>query len=504
MSDRLYIGIDSGTQGTKGVVLSESSGGIVAESYHGYDLIENDRGGREQHPDTWLAACTRVLEDILAAPGITADDVAAIGVSGQQHGMVALDEDGQVIRAAKLWCDTETTGQCAAITRRMGGEQAVVSAIGNQVAAGFTASKILWLQENEPDSFARLATVLLPHDYINFWLTGNLVCEYGDASGTAYFDVVNRCWSRDLLEAIDPTGKLEACLPEFVAADEPAGTVRKEISDQFGLPADVVVSSGGGDNMMAAVGTGNVTQGVVTASLGTSGTIYAYADRPVVDKTGELAAFCSSTGGWLPLVCTMNVTVATELIRSLFDFSIEELNDLAASAKAGADGMILLPYFNGERTPALPSATAHLSGMTALNLTPANISRAAMEGATYGLKYGLDVIRRNGIEPREIRLTGGGAKSALWRQLVADIFSCQVVCLKQEEAGAAGAALQAMWCAEKQRGNDVALEDLTSRYIELDEASRCYPDSSAAEQYGELYKKYLALNDALVPINSTG
>ena len=502
MADRLYIGIDSGTQGTKGIVLSEVTRGVVARSYRSYELIENERGGREQHPDSWINACTQILDDLLSSPGVSAAEVRAIGVSGQQHGMVPLDADGKVIRPAKLWCDTETTTQCATITARAGGEQAVVAAIGNQMAAGFTASKILWLKEHEPDSYERLATVLLPHDYINFWLTGNRVCEYGDASGTAYFDVVNRCWSPKLLDAVDPDGGLQDCLPGFVAANEPAGIIRKEISEQFGLPDDVLVSSGGGDNMMAAIGTGNVVEGVVTASLGTSGTIYAYADRPVVDDSGELAAFCSSTGGWLPLVCTMNVTVATELFRSLFDLSIDRMNELAGAAQPGAEGLILLPYFNGERTPALPAATAHLGGMTGLNVNPANICRAAMEGATYGLRYGLEVIRRNGIDPREIRLTGGGAKSVLWRQLVADIFGCQVVCLRQEEAGATGAAVQAMWCAESQGGGRVSLQDLSSEYVELDEESRCIPSSSASHYYEERFRRYLALNDALEPIHS--
>ena len=504
MADRLFIGIDSGTQGTKGVVLSESSGSIVAESYHGYVLIENERGGREQHPDTWITACMQVLEDLLAAPGVDAADIRAIGVSGQQHGMVALDADGRVIRPAKLWCDTETIQQCERITERVGGEQAVVAAIGNQIAAGFTASKILWLKENEPGAYERLATVLLPHDYINFHLTGNRVCEFGDASGTAYFDVVERRWSDALLEAIDPDGRLKDCLPAFVGAGEPAGRLRKEICEQFGLGGDVLVASGGGDNMMAAVGTGNVAEGVVTASLGTSGTIYAYADRPVVDRTGELAAFCSSTGGWLPLVCTMNVTVATELVRSLFNVSVAQLNEMAAAAGPGADGLLLLPYFNGERTPALPSATAHLGGMTALNMKTENICRAAMEGATFGLRYGLDVIRRNGIEPREIRLTGGGARSALWRQLTADIFNCRVVCLQQEEAGATGAALQAMWCFQRASDAEVSLETLAEQYVELDETSRCEPDSAGAAQYEDLYRNYLALNDALAPINGAG
>ncbi|MCP4817459.1 MAG: xylulokinase, partial [Planctomycetaceae bacterium] len=168
----------------KGVVLSEESGKLIAESYHGYDLIENERGGREQHPDTWIDACDKVLTDLLAAEEVSPAATRAIGVSGQQHGMVPLDRDGQVIRPAKLWCDTETADQCLTITRRVGGEQAVVKAICNQVAAGFTASKILWLQEHEPDLYDRLATVLLPHDYINYWLTGNRVTEFGDASGT--------------------------------------------------------------------------------------------------------------------------------------------------------------------------------------------------------------------------------------------------------------------------------------------------------------------------------
>ncbi len=502
MSDKIYIGIDSGTQGTKGVAFSEKTGQIVAESYAGHELLENDRGGREQHPQMWIGACERVLGDLLTSPGLVPARVRGIGVSGQQHGMVALDEDGRVIRPAKLWCDTETTDQCLTITARAGGERAVFEAIGNQVAAGFTASKILWLIENEPEHYARVATILLPHDYINYWLTGNRVSEFGDASGTAYFNVFKRNWSDELLAAIDPSGKLANCLPELISSQEPAGVVRKEIRAQFGLPADVLVSSGGGDNMMAAIGTGNVRQGVVTASLGTSGTIFAFAKKPVVDAAGELAAFCSSTGGWLPLVCTMNVTVATELIRSLFNLDIDQLNRLAESVSPGSEGLILLPYFNGERTPPLPSATASLSGMSGLNTRPATICRAAMEGATFGLRYGLEVIRRNGIEPQEIRLTGGGARSRLWRQMVADIFSCEVVCPHQQEAGATGAALQALWCAETKLGTGRTIEEITDRFVTLDEGSRCLPRRSEVGRYDEIYQEYLNYNAALKELNS--
>jgi xylulokinase len=499
MADRLYIGIDSGTQGTKAVVLSEKAGQIIAESYRGYALIENNRGGREQHPDIWIQACKDVIREVLENPDVRASDVLAIGVSGQQHGMVPLDSAGQIIRPAKLWCDTETTSQCTTITKRVGGEARVLEEVGNQIAAGFTASKILWLQEEEPKNYDRLATVLLPHDYINFWLTGEKLTECGDASGTAYFDVVNRRWSGELLTAIDPSGRLKECLPGVIPSSDPVGTIRTELAKELNLPREVLVSSGGGDNMMAAIGTGNITEGVVTASLGTSGTIYAYADKPVIDKTGELAAFCSSTGGWLPLVCTMNVTVATELVRNLLGLNLTQMNQMAASVKPGAGGLILLPYFNGERTPALPSAKATLAGMSPMNMRGDLICRAAMEGATFGLRYGLDVIRRNGIDPKEIRLAGGGSKSALWRQIVADTFNCEVVCLEQEEAGAVGAALQALWCAETDAGVNTSLQKITSRFVKLDESSRCEPQPSAVSIYDAVYEKYLSYNRALVP-----
>jgi len=497
MADRLYIGIDSGTQGTKGVVLSEGKSRIIAESHRGYELLENDRGGREQRPESWITACREVLQEILGAPAVDRKRVRGIGVSGQQHGMVPLDPTGRVIRPAKLWCDTETVEQCRTITKRAGGESAVIDKIGNRVAAGFTASKILWLKENEPENFQRLSTVLLPHDYINFWFTGERKTENGDASGTAYFDVENRCWSEKMLQAIDPSGKLKNCLPELIASDQPVGHIREELSDEFALPPDVLVSSGGGDNMIAAIGSGNVQEGVVTASLGTSGTIYAYSDRPIIDRNGELAAFCSSTGGWLPLVCTMNVTVATELVRDLFKLEISEMNQLASSVQPGAGGLLLLPYFNGERTPALPLAKATLTGMSGLNMRAEMICRAAMEGATFGLRYGLDIFRHNGLVPTEVRLAGGGARSNLWRQVVADIFNCEVVCLEQEEAGAVGAAIQALWCVERVSGKNIKIEDLTNRFVKLDESSRCLPQPEAVGTYDLLYRKYLRLNDAV-------
>lgn len=484
----------------KAVLLSEQQKRVIGENYSSYELIENHRGGREQNPQDWIDACRQVIGDVLTHPDVDPAMVRGIGVSGQQHGMVALDMEGEVIRPAKLWCDTETVEQCETLTSRLGGPEAVDAFIGNQIAVGFTASKILWLKENEPQNYERLATVLLPHDYINFWLTGERVTDFGDASGTAYFDVRNKCWSESVLRGIDESGKLFDCLPRLVEAGGMAGTVLPSLAEEFGFSDKVAVSSGGGDNMMAAIGTGNVEEGVVTASFGTSGTIYAYADKAITDSTGELAAFCSSSGGWLPLICTMNVTVATELVRNLLGLDVREMNEQAGLAPVGAEGIMLLPYFNGERTPALPNGKAMFAGMTSLNMTQQNMCRAAMEGASFGMRYGLDVVKRNGIYPKEIRLVGGGARSSLWRQITADIFDCPVVCLEDEEAGAAGAAIQASWCWNNINEEPVSLVALTGEYVKLNEESRCLPDKKTAAEYEQLYQKYLQLNGAAVKL----
>jgi xylulokinase len=498
---QLFIGIDSGTQGTKGIVLDLAMGDILAEAYAPHGLVEKDDGTREQDPAWWIAACDKVIRELVANPAVTAADIKGIGISGQQHGFVPLDKNGLVIRKAKLWCDTATTAQCDAISDAVGDPTDVVDAIGNSVAAGFTASKVRWLMDHEPENYDRLDTILLPHDYINFWLTGEKKTEFGDASGTAYFDVANRKWSDTLLNAIDPSGKLADCLPELIESDMPVGCVRPELAAKYGFGKEVLVASGGGDNMMAAIGTGNVKPGVVTASLGTSGTIYAYSDSPVIDPKGELAAFCSSSGGWLPLVCTMNVTVATELTKNLLGIDTRTLNRQAEQSCPGSNGVMVLPYFNGERTPALPNATASLHGLTSANFTPGNLCRAAMEGATFGLRYGLNVMKNLGVAPTGIRLVGGGANSPLWQQLVADIFGCPVVRPKTAEAGALGAAIQAIWCSMHYLGENIAITELADRYVAMDATSGATPNQKAVNLYNNLYEQYMALNDTLWKTN---
>ncbi|HWA08610.1 MAG TPA: xylulokinase [Opitutaceae bacterium] len=477
-----FIGVDSGTQSVKVVVLDTDSRKVVAEARAPHRLIPGlPAGHAEQHPAEWVAALDEALPAALER--IDRRQVRGIGVSGQQHGFVPLDADGRVIRPAKLWCDTSTVPECALITRRLGGPAAALRQTGNLILPGYTAPKILWLKRHEPANYRRLRHVLLPHDYLNFYLTGNHFMEPGDASGTALLDVRKRTWSKAALAAVDP--QLADFLPPVSGSDEAAGTLRPALAVKYRLPADVVVSAGGGDNMMGAIGTGNIAPGVVTASFGTSGTIYAHARRPVVDPRGEIAGFCSSTGGWLPLLCTMNVTTVTELARALFAYDHAALDTAVELAPAGADGLVLLPYLAGERTPNVPLGSGALLGLSAASFKPGHLARAAMEGVTLGMNYGLRRLAALGVKAAEIRVTGGGAKSPVWRQIMADIFGVPVVAMVEDEGAALGAALQAAWCVARRDGRKARLSDFTDGAVALDERTRAVPNRANVARYRE-------------------
>ncbi|HEY0944196.1 MAG TPA: xylulokinase [Opitutaceae bacterium] len=487
----LFIGIDSGTQSTKAVVLDLETRQVVAEARAPHKLIDGlPVGHMEQHPQDWTAALDAVILGV--AQKIDRSRVRGIGISGQQHGFVPLDAQGEVIRPAKLWCDTSTTKECALLTKKLGGDKAVLRKAGLLFLPGFTAPKILWLKRNEPHNYKRLRHVLLPHDYLNFHLTGNYFMEYGDASGTALMDVRKRKWSKDAINAIDKN--LVDWLPALSESDEAAGTLRAEIAQKYGFSTDVVVSAGGGDNMMGAIGTGNVAPGVVTASFGTSGTIYAFANQSVVDPAGEIAAFCSSTGGWLPLLCTMNVTTVTEQMRALFNYDHAALTAAVAAAPAGAGGLVLLPYLAGERTPNVPDGSGVLLGLNGQTFSPGYLARAAMEGVTMGMNYGLRRLATLGVKAKEIRVTGGGAKSGVWRQIMADIFGVPVVAMVEDEGAALGGALQAAWCVARRDGSKKAkIADFTTGIVAVDEETRCLPNKTNVGRYRELQ----ALQDKL-------
>jgi xylulokinase len=487
-----YIGIDCGTQSLKVLVWDPISGKSYACS-RSYGLIEGlPPGHKEQDPQIWIDALNECFQQ-LRAEEIPLSHVKAIGVSGQQHGLVVLDQNDRILRPAKLWNDTSTGPQCREIVEAAGGLEAYQKEIGNSLPPGFTASKILWIRQNEPETYARIHSFMLPHDYLNFYLTGEKTAEAGDASGTGYFKVREREWSLRTLKWIDPGRDLSEGLPRLIDSMEPAGKLREPLAREWGLSPSTIVSSGGGDNMMGAIGSGNVETGIVTVSLGTSGTLYSCSPTPVIDPRGEIAAFCDSTGNWLPLGCTMNVTVATEMVRkSLVNEGHSEFNQLIGSISPGSDGLFMVPFLEGERMPSVPSGTGVLMGLRPATCTPGHLARAAMEGVTMGLRYGLDRMRELGIHPSEIRLIGGGAKSQQWREIAADILNTETVCPRTEEGPAFGAALQAMWAHQEGQ-----IKDLASQFLQLNEESRVAPSRKGAETYERLYELYDQLSSQL-------
>jgi len=481
------LGIDLGTQSLKVVFYDYQAHQVAASASAPLEVARDASGRAEQEASWWHTALKQALQQV--SEGVRRS-VRAIAVSGQQHGFVPIDGNGEVLHAVKLWCDTSTQQEADEIMEACGGLERCIELAGNPVMTGYTAPKIRWLSKHHPGKYRDMAQVLLPHDYLNFVMTGRAVMEYGDASGTALLDVRKRRWSPELLRAVDSSRDLADCLPELVGPSEVIGHTAAQFSQEFGLPAGVPVAPGGGDNMMAAIGTGNVVPGQLTMSLGTSGTLFAYADQPIVDPQGNIAAFCSSTGGWLPLLCTMNCTLATELMKQPLAIDNAGFDAAIDAVPAASDGLIVLPFFTGERTPNLPRASASVLGLNAENCDKGHLLRATVEGATYGLRFGLDELRRLGIEAAEIVLTGGGANSQTWRQIVADICRLPVVRLAQDEGASFGAALQALWVLERQQdvGRDIA--DVTSEHIVQQPDLACTPDETTTDRYAEGYAAY--------------
>ncbi len=491
------IGLDSGTQGVKAVVVDVDSGRITSRGQAAHSFVPGLLpGSSEQDPAVWISALKNALAGALAgSPSPDLKRIVALGVSGQQHGFVPLDGEDRVIRPAKLWNDTSTVAETEDIIRALGGPSGVLEKTGLPLAVGFTASKILWLKKHEPERFSRLRTVLLPHNYLNFFLTGVRQMEFGDASGTGLMDVRRRIWSEEAAAAVDPG--LSACLPSLRAPSEPIGFLRKDIAREFGL-AEILVAAGSGDNMMSAIGTGNVFPGICTVSLGTSGTIASFALQPAVDPRGEISGFCDGTGAWLPLLCTMNVTNVTELWKSIIKADNTGRDELAGRIPAGSDGLIFLPFVDGERVPALPGASAVFFGLNRANFDAAHMTRAVMEGTLLNLGYGLERLRELGIRPTEIRATGGGSQSRFWLQLAADIFRTPVVAMAEPEGAAFGAALQAIWSWRNARGENLGIETLTRELVKTSEET-LEPRSLNREVYAESQERFKALWKRLAP-----
>jgi len=444
---RVFLGVDCGTQSTKVVLVDAADPSVVvATGRSAHELIERADGTREQDPRWWLDALVSAARHALAEAG--AVEVAGIGVSGQQHGLVCLDERDQPVRPAKLWNDTTTAPDCEWLTRKLGGEDAVLGLTGNLFLPGYTAPKVSWLHRSEPEAYAKTRRMCLPHDFLNLWLTGEFATEPGDASGTAFFDVRTRLYSEPVLALLDGAREWSTTLPPVIESLSEIGTLREESAKALGVKEGVPVSAGGGDNMQAAIGSGATRPGPVVVSLGTSGTAFAYSAEPAVDPRGEAAAFCDSTGAWLPLVCTLNCTVATEWVRHLFGLADHAAFEAALhAAPPGAMGLTFLPHLGGERTPNCPTGAGIFAGIRAEHGLE-HFVRAVVEGVTFGLRYALDGLRRAGVTPAEITLVGGGAASDGWAQLCADVSELPVQRPPQTEAAAVGAALQARWVVD--------------------------------------------------------
>ncbi|MCL2094047.1 MAG: xylulokinase [Treponema sp.] len=490
---KTLCGIDLGTQSCKIILYDFEQKRIIETAQIPLDMITANDGTREQKAEWYQDALKGAFDQL---SGSAKKTIAAIGVSGQQHGFIPMDSRGRVLHNVKLWCDTTTQEECEELTWAAGGEAALIKNAGLPMRVGYTAPKVLWLKKRKPKAFARITHILLTHDYINFLLTGVYSAEYGDASGTGLFDIRQQRWSRRVCDLIDP--RIYHSMPTLVCPGEAVGLVTAYAASIYGIPQGTLVAAGGGDNMMGAIGSGTVRDGFLAMSLGTSGTLFGYSDKPVIDPTGNLAAFCASTGGWLPLLCTMNCTVASEELRALFGLSIEEFNQEAARAPIGSEGVAILPFFNGERTPNLPNGRASINGINAANFKRENLARAAMEAAIFGMRIGLEGFNKLGFKAREIRLSGGGSRSPLWQSIAANVMNLPVKIPASSEAAAMGAAIQALWTLERCEGSRRTIGSYTNEHISMEGLIK--PDARSVRAYDGAYKNYSKYLGALGPL----
>ena len=483
--DGLYAGLDVSTQSTKLVVVDLGSSSVVFVDVVNYDTdlpqyrtkngVRQDQpeGVSESDPLMWIEAVDTVFFN-LKKSDVPVEQIRCISVSGQQHGLVSIDADGNLTRpVSKLWNDFSTLEECQIMTDKIGGDESMINEVGNTQRTGYTAAKIFHMVRHEPENYAKTATLFLVHNYINFYLTGGVrAMEPGDGSGMALWHPGTRQWSKSVIEGI--AADLASKLPEILPSDQSIGTISSDLSRRFGFDANCKIDAGSGDNMYGAVGTGNVEPGIVTISLGTSGTAYTMMPEPYIDPKGEIAAFCDSTGHWLPLLCVSNLANGYNEILKTGDIGHDQFNAIVSQVPAGNEGRILIPWYVGERTPDVPKASPVYFGFGLDDFTQEKLCRAVVEGHILNL---YDGFRRMPVEAREIRLTGGLSKSAVWCQTIADIFETEVVPVEGEGA-AVGAALHAAWVWQKENenGSDMPLSELVAPFVIFDETRRTKPD----------------------------
>jgi len=489
---KYLIGIDVGTSGTK-TVLFDENGTAKNSATVEYPLYQPQNGWAEQDTDDWWYACTKSLKTVVTESGVNPADIAGIGFSGQMHGLVMVDENGEVLRKSIIWCDGRTVDECEQITKTIGAQR-LIEITANPALTSFTAGNILWVKNNEPDIYKRCRHILLPKDYIRFKLTGKYGAEASDASGMNMLDIKTRDWSKEVVSELGIDASL---LPEVKESCDVAGYITSEAAALTGLKEGTPVVYGGGDNMAAAVGTGVVDTGKAFITIGTSGVLFAHASSVAVDLKGRVNTFCASTpGAWAVFGCSLSAGMSLQWLRNNFflaEMKVAEglgqdtynlMTQQAERVPIGANRLIFLPYLMGERSPILdPNARGVFFGLSAIH-TKYDMLRAVMEGVVYALRQSLDVLRDMGISFSQIYATGGGGTSTLWRQMIADIFELPVTTIQNREGPALGAAIMAGVGA----GIYESVQKACEKLIKVNPSQNPIADNS--KRYADYYKLF--------------
>jgi xylulokinase len=488
-----WLGLDIGTGGSRALLVDER-GRVCAGFTAPHEDMRMERPlWAEQRPENWWDAAQQAIRGVLAEAGIRGDQVRGIGLSGQMHGLVMLDEAGQVIRPSLIWCDQRSQAQVDWVNQTLGRE-AVLSYTANPVLTGFTLPKLLWVRDNEPHHFARLKKMLLPKDYVRYKLTGEYATEVSDASGTSLFDVVHRCWAYEMAERL---GLDRSILPAVYESSDVTGTVTPQAAEATGLRAGTPVVGGGGDQASSAVGNGIVEPGIVSCTLGTSGVVFAHMEQPAYDPEGRVHTFCHAVrGAWHVMGVTQGAGLSLQWFRNQLapGTDYDRLTAEAATAPPGAHGLFWLPYLMGERTPHLDaSARGGWIGLTAKH-SRADLIRSLLEGVSYSQKDCLDLVEQLGVRVAAVRVSGGGARSAFWRQLLADVLARRVVVLETQEGSAYGAALLALV------GTGVYADVPEVCRVAIREVESLEPHPAESDFYARGHAVYRALYPALKDI----
>lgn len=496
---KYLIGVDLGTSGTK-TVLFDQAGTVISSATAEYPLYQPENGWAEQAPEDWWDAAVTTIGSVVRESGIDAKEIAGVGLSGQMHGLVMLDEAGAVLRKAILWCDGRTGEECAEITRRVGAAR-LIEITANPALTGFTAGKILWVRKHEPQLFAKCKKILLPKDYLRYRLTGVFATEVSDASGMNLLDVPNRCWSDEVLEKLELD---KALFADVYESCDVTGHITEEIAALTGLAVGTPVVGGAGDNAAAAVGTGVVEEGKAFTTIGTSGVVFAHSDSVTIDPTGRVHTFCAAVpGAWTVMSCTLAAGLSLKWFRDHFFLSEMEtavgmdvdpyyiMDKQAEKIPIGANRLLYLPYLMGERSPILDeNSRGVFFGLSAIH-TKYDMLRAVMEGVVYSQRACLDVLRGMGISFSQMLACGGGGSSALWRQMLADVYHCPVTTVVSKEGPALGAAILAGVGA----GVYASVPEACRAVVKTNQAQ--HPNENASNAYEPYYELYRSLYPSL-------